>query len=324
MSTYELGMQRATGPCKRTWPSSAARYGTMPRGCKREYRLQCVFQTNTSHIIIYDLNLKAFTRYEALNMMGAICFVHAPLTTTDFGLATVRTFQTLQRHRALRGVSVNARIELDPKDPEAVWGLWQPRNPRQRPRWGWSPPPAPVPAPPPAPAPSPAIPRPNPTPPATAAPTLVPTSSPTSSPPLPPDPNIYNWGLDRTNQQDGALDRNNLQCRSRGKGVTIFVLDTGCRASHQVVGLSSGHDMTAVVHSIFFHYTSSCCLTPFQELRGRATTESVAVDGVAVFENGGQDGHGHGTHCSGIAAGTDDLTCWVPINRSNAGFEQRG
>ena len=40
----------------------------------------------------------------------------------------------------------------------------------------------------------------------------------------------------------------------------------------------------------------------YQELRGRATTEPATVDGYAVFENG-NDGHGHGTHCAGTAAG---------------------
>lgn len=40
-----------------------------------------------------------------------------------------------------------------------------------------------------------------------------------------------------------------------------------------------------------------------QEIRSRAMTESVKVDGEDVFQNGGLDGHGHGTHCAGIAAG---------------------
>ena len=39
-----------------------------------------------------------------------------------------------------------------------------------------------------------------------------------------------------------------------------------------------------------------------QELRGRATTEPAAIDGYAVFPSGA-DGHGHGTHCAGSAAG---------------------
>lgn len=57
---------------------------------------------------------QAFTRYEALNMLGAICFAPA-LTSMDFGLATVQTFRGLQRLRSVRGVSVNARVELNPK-----------------------------------------------------------------------------------------------------------------------------------------------------------------------------------------------------------------
>ena len=57
---------------------------------------------------------QAFTRYEALNMLGAICFAPA-LTSMEFGLATVQTFRGLQRLSSVRGVSVNARVELNPK-----------------------------------------------------------------------------------------------------------------------------------------------------------------------------------------------------------------
>lgn len=57
---------------------------------------------------------QAFTRFEALNMLGAICFAPA-LTSMDFGVATVQTFRSLQRQKGVRGVSVNARVALDPK-----------------------------------------------------------------------------------------------------------------------------------------------------------------------------------------------------------------
>lgn len=84
---------------------------------------------------------------------------------------------------------------------------------------------------------------------------------------------MYNWGLDRANQESRPLDKNIQQCASRGKGVVVYILDTGCRASHR-------------------------------ELSGRASTESVETDGIRPFGGGG-DGHGHGTHCAGTAAGAN-------------------
>ena len=91
-------------------------------------------------------------------------------------------------------------------------------------------------------------------------------------PSTPQDPSIYNWGLDRSNQVGGSLDRDESQCPSRGTGVILFILDTGCRTTHQ-------------------------------EITGRATTESVVVDGSYQPFGPGTDGHGHGTHCAGTAAG---------------------
>lgn len=40
-----------------------------------------------------------------------------------------------------------------------------------------------------------------------------------------------------------------------------------------------------------------------QEIRGRATTESVVVESGNAPFGAGNDGHGHGTHCAGTAAG---------------------
>lgn len=194
-------------------------------------------------------------------MLGAICFVPA-LTSMDFGLATVQTFRGLQRLPSVRGVSVNARVELNPKvltaelcggymylyyipttpprqpsstqDPDAVWGYWwKPRQPRQpRKRWGWGRSPTPSPPPPPPPINN------NPPPSSGNGGGNNDNSSPEPVPSGPhPDPSVYNWAVDRTNQQDVPLDKNNGQCPSRGSGVTVFILDTGCRTTHQVGSL---------------------------------------------------------------------------------------
>jgi hypothetical protein len=47
------------------------------------------------------------------------------------------------------------------------------------------------------------------------------------------------------------------------------------------------------------------CLTSHDEIRGRATTESVTLDNGFRPYGTGRDGHGHGTHCAGTAAGTN-------------------
>ncbi|GAB5037204.1 serine protease [Nannochloropsis oceanica] len=87
----------------------------------------------------------------------------------------------------------------------------------------------------------------------------------------PPSPFVYNWGNDRSNQIVG-MDQNRLQCKSGGTDVDIFILDTGCRPDHD-------------------------------EFMGRATTESVTMDNGSKPYGSGRDGHGHGTHCAGTAAG---------------------
>lgn len=110
-----------------------------------------------------------------------------------------------------------------------MWGFWRPRQPRERPRWGWGR--SPTPSPPPKNNPSPGNGG-------NGGNNNNPPPSGTNPEPVPagpqPDPSVYNWGLDRSNQQEGSLDKHNGQCPSRGSGVTVFILDTGCRTTHQV------------------------------------------------------------------------------------------
>lgn len=89
----------------------------------------------------------------------------------------------------------------------------------------------------------------------------------------------YNWGRDRVNQVSAALDQQTGTCASKGRGARVYLLDTGCRASHAE-----------------FRTCSGCSST-------RATTQSVVLsDGSKPYGSGG-DGNGHGTHTAGIAAG---------------------
>jgi subtilisin family serine protease len=89
----------------------------------------------------------------------------------------------------------------------------------------------------------------------------------------------YNWGRDRINQISRSLDQQTGTCASKGRGVRVYILDTGCRTSHAE-----------------FRTCSGCSST-------RATTQSVTLsDGSRPYGSGG-DGNGHGTHTAGIAAG---------------------
>ncbi|MFI7011351.1 S8 family peptidase [Streptomyces sp. NPDC050145] len=81
--------------------------------------------------------------------------------------------------------------------------------------------------------------------------------------------NPPSWGLDRVDQSDLPLDRSYTSPDSGGAGVTVYVIDTGIRASHQDFG-------------------------------GRASSGWDFVENDAVA----QDGNGHGTHVAGTVAGT--------------------
>ncbi|WP_172382261.1 S8 family peptidase [Streptomyces sp. MNP-20] len=82
-------------------------------------------------------------------------------------------------------------------------------------------------------------------------------------------PNPPSWGLDRIDQKSLPLDKSYTAPRSKGAGVTVYVIDTGVRTSHKDFG-------------------------------GRARSGWDFIDNDAVA----QDAHGHGTHVAGTVAGT--------------------
>lgn len=209
--------------------------------------------------------------YEYINTMGGVCFTPAA-SALDAKKKLIGTYFQIRKVAGVMTTAMDAKITLNPQFPNMEWvrsqflgggGRWR-RRPK-RPRRTRRPKPAPTP---PAPAPAPAP---------------IPSNPGENTGPTPPnivnqDPSIYNWGNDRANQVGGSLDRDRQQCPSGGKGVTIFVLDTGCRVTHD-------------------------------EYQGRATTESVRVEsGYAPFGDG-SDMHGHGTHCAGTAAGAYICMC---------------
>ncbi|MDQ0716302.1 subtilisin family serine protease [Streptomyces luteogriseus] len=81
--------------------------------------------------------------------------------------------------------------------------------------------------------------------------------------------NPPSWGLDRVDQHKPPLDRSYTWPRSAGAGVTVYVIDTGVRTTHE-------------------------------DFAGRASHgwDFVGNDRVA------SDGNGHGTHVAGTVAGT--------------------
>lgn len=89
----------------------------------------------------------------------------------------------------------------------------------------------------------------------------------------------YNWGRDRINQISASWDQQTGTCASKGRGVRVYILDTGCRTSHAE-----------------FRTCSGCSST-------RATTQSVTLSDGSRPYSSGRDGNGHGTHTAGIAAG---------------------
>lgn len=82
------------------------------------------------------------------------------------------------------------------------------------------------------------------------------------------------WYLDRINQQSGPLDGNVSLGSLTGAGVTIYVVDSGTRLSHEQFG-------------------------------GRAVagTDPVSTSGQAPIEPRSSDCDGHGTHVAALAAG---------------------
>ncbi|MBT2414132.1 S8 family peptidase [Streptomyces sp. ISL-12] len=81
--------------------------------------------------------------------------------------------------------------------------------------------------------------------------------------------NPPSWGLDRVDQRSLPLDRRYTAPGSGGKGVTVYVIDTGVRTSHRDFG-------------------------------GRASSGRDFVD----RDRTAQDGNGHGTHVAATAAGS--------------------
>lgn len=79
------------------------------------------------------------------------------------------------------------------------------------------------------------------------------------------------WNIDRLNQVKLPLDGNTRFQSTNGKSARLYMIDTGCHASHQEFG-------------------------------GRATAISVTYQGSPAYPSG-DDQHGHGTHTAATAGG---------------------
>ena len=86
------------------------------------------------------------------------------------------------------------------------------------------------------------------------------------------------WGLDRIDQNELPLSKTGFKTEYTGKGVTIYILDTGINANHrEFTGINANH-------TVF--------------------TNRVTKTAQFVHDLSETDGNGHGTHCAGTAAGT--------------------
>jgi subtilisin family serine protease len=77
------------------------------------------------------------------------------------------------------------------------------------------------------------------------------------------------WGLDRVDQSNLPLDKSYTWPEPAGRGVTVYVIDTGIRITHKDFGGRAGHGWDFVQN-----------------------------------DRTAQDGNGHGTHVAGTVAGT--------------------
>jgi len=91
------------------------------------------------------------------------------------------------------------------------------------------------------------------------------------------------WGLDRIDARFG-LDGSYQSTANGGKGVHVYVLDTGIRTTHEDFRDANG----------------SLRAFPTLEVQGNGVVECNAADTSCAA-----DGHGHGTHCAGTIGGSN-------------------
>jgi hypothetical protein len=83
------------------------------------------------------------------------------------------------------------------------------------------------------------------------------------------------WGLDRIDQVSATGDGSAFSASGDGTGVTIYVVDTGIRGTHNDFGTRTGNAVDCT------------------------------VDPCVVSSSQNNDAHGHGTHCASTAGGSD-------------------